>query len=162
MYEKILVPIDGSETSAAGLSEAIKIAKSLQSEIRLVHILHDLIYDYGYNSRLYAADALEVLRKTGREILDAAEATARREGIKSTSVLLESVGGPAAELIIAEAKAWSANLLVLGTHGRRGLARIVMGSDAEEVVRSCSVPVLLVRGARPPGAIAQRTVAAVG
>jgi nucleotide-binding universal stress UspA family protein len=60
--------------------------------------------------------------------------------------LLESMGGRAADLIVAQANEWGAELIVMGTHGRRGLARVAMGSDAEEVVRSASVPVLLVRG----------------
>ena len=72
--------------------------------------------------------------------------TAQREGVKTDSVLLDSVGGPASDAILGEAKAWSADLVVMGTHGRRGLARLVMGSDAEAVVRACTVPVLLVHG----------------
>jgi nucleotide-binding universal stress UspA family protein len=63
------------------------------------------------------------------------------------SVLLESIGGPAADFIIAQAKQWPADLIVMGTHGRRGLARLAMGSDAEQVVRAMTVPVLLVRSA---------------
>jgi nucleotide-binding universal stress UspA family protein len=146
MYGKILVPVDGSQPSAAGLREAIKIAKDQGSEIRLVHIVNDLILDGGYCTGVYAADALQVLRQCGRGVLDAAEAETRLEGVKATATLLESVAGPAAELILAEAKACSADLIVMGTHGRRGIARIVMGSDAEGVVRASRVPVLLVHG----------------
>lgn len=61
-------------------------------------------------------------------------------------VLLESIGGRAADLIVDQAKQWNADLIVMGTHGRRGLRRLALGSDAELVVRSASVPVLLVRG----------------
>jgi len=146
MYAKILVPVDGSQPSATGLAEAIKIAKSQGSEIRLMHVVNDLILDCGYGTGVYGSDALEVLRKAGRGILDAAEGTVRQEGIKTNSVLLESFGGRAADLILAEAQAWSADLIVMGTHGRRGVARVVMGSDAEGVVRACNVPVMLVRG----------------
>ena len=152
MYGKILVPVDGSEPSAAGLREAIKIAKDQGSEIRLVHVVNDLILDYGYCTGVYAADALQVLRQRGRRVLDAAEAETRRQGIKTMAALLESVAGPAADLILAEAKACSADLIVMGTHGRRGIARIVMGSDAEGVVRASRVPVLLVHGASRKGA----------
>lgn len=159
MYGKILVPVDGSQASAAGLAEAIKIAKSQGSEIRLMHVVNDLIMDYGYVTGVYAYNALDVLRKAGRSILDAAEITARREDIKTNSVLLESVGGRAADLILAETKAWSADLVVMGTHGRRGLARLVMGSDAEAVVRACAAPVLLVRDAAKPSVAAARSEA---
>jgi len=156
MYAKILVPVDGSQASTAGLREAIKIAKSQGSEIRLVHIVNDFIVDAGFGSGVYASDALEVLRKVGRNILDAAETTARREGVKTNSTLLESVATPASDLILKEAKAWSADVVVMGTHGRRGLARWVMGSDAESVVRACTVPVLLVRGQTKLKAVAPR------
>jgi nucleotide-binding universal stress UspA family protein len=156
MYGKILVPVDGSEPSAAGLSEAIKIAKGQASEIRLVHIVNELILDYGYGSALYAADALETLRQCGHSILEAAEIEARRAGIKTTAALVESVAGRVADLILAEAGACSADLIVMGTHGRRGIARIVMGSDAEGVVRASQVPVLLVHGAAQKRASAAR------
>jgi nucleotide-binding universal stress UspA family protein len=66
-------------------------------------------------------------------------------GLESESVILETAGGRAADAIVAEAKAWGADLIVLGTHGRRGARRLVMGSDAEEIVRTTPVPVLLVR-----------------
>ncbi len=161
MYAKILVPVDGSQASTAGLTEAIKIAKSQGSELRLVHIVNDAIVDAGFGSGVYATDALEVLRKMGRNILDAAEATARRDGVKTNSTLLESVGAPASDLILNEAKAWSADVVVMGTHGRRGLARLVMGSDAESVVRACTVPVLLVRGQTKQKTVAPRVGAAV-
>ena len=121
---------------------------------------NDLILDYGYGCALYAADVLDVLRKAGRSVLDAAEALARREDIKSDSVLLETLGGPAADMILAQAKEWAADLIVMGTHGRRGLARMVMGSDAEGVLRGSNVPVLLVRGAPRQGAVAQHSIKA--
>src|SRR5579862_8890371 len=70
MYAKILVPVDGSQTSAAGLTEAIKIAKSQGSEIRLLHVVNDLILDYSYGTGVFACDALGELRKVGASILD--------------------------------------------------------------------------------------------
>lgn len=146
MYGKILVPVDGSEASTLGLNEAIAIAKSQGSQIRLVHIVNEFILDYTYSPGLYATNLIETLRKSGQAILDLAETVVKRQGITPECVLLESIGGRAADLIIAQAKGWSANLIVMGTHGRRGLARIALGSDAEEVVRASTVPVLLVRG----------------
>jgi nucleotide-binding universal stress UspA family protein len=155
MYAKILVPFDGSEASAAGLAEAIKIAKSQGSEIRLMYVVNDLL-DYGYGGGVYPCYALRVLHEAGRSMLDEAEIIARREGIKTNSIMLESVGQRAADLILAEVKVWSPDLVVMGTHGRRGLPRLVMGSDAEGVVRVCPVPVLLVHGALKLGAMAPR------
>jgi nucleotide-binding universal stress UspA family protein len=162
MYAKILVPVDGSQASVAGLNEAIKIAKSQGSEIRFVHVVDTLMLEAGYGAGIYACDAVDVLRKTGRDILDAAQMIARHEGVKTNSVLLESVGGPASDLILSEAKACSADLVVMGTHGRRGLARLVMGSDAEAMARTCTVPVLLVHSQARPKAIIARADASAG
>jgi nucleotide-binding universal stress UspA family protein len=67
--------------------------------------------------------------------------------LKAESVLLETVGGSAADRIVEQAQKCKADLIVMGTHGRRRLRRLALGSDAELVVRSSPVPVLLVRGA---------------
>ena len=146
MYSKILVPIDGSETSFCGLREAIKIAKSQGSQIRLLHIVNEFMFDYTYSPGIYASNVLEALRESGRRVVNDAEAMLRQQGIEPQSVMLETIGGPAADLILEQAKQWPADLIVMGTHGRRGIARVAMGSDAEEVVRASPVPVLLVRG----------------
>jgi nucleotide-binding universal stress UspA family protein len=66
--------------------------------------------------------------------------------VKAQTVLRERVGGPAAYEIVRQAKKHRCNLIVIGTHGRRGVRRLALGSDAELVVRNSSVPVLLVRG----------------
>jgi nucleotide-binding universal stress UspA family protein len=144
MYQKILVPIDGSETSTRGLNEAIKLAKNQRGQISLVHVVNELILDYGYSGGAYYGDIIESMRAAGSRVLNSAEALARQHGLDPESVLLESIGGSAADLIVAQAKKWSADLIVMGTHGRRGLRRLAMGSDAESVVRESPVPVLLI------------------
>jgi nucleotide-binding universal stress UspA family protein len=144
VYERILVPIDGSETSMLGLNEAIKVAKSQGSQLRLFHVVNEFVLDYSYGAGLYGTNLIDSLREGGKNILQQAEALVRQQGVPVDSVLLESIGGPAADLIVAQAKEWPANLIVMGTHGRRGLRRLAMGSDAEGVVRGAPVPVLLV------------------
>jgi nucleotide-binding universal stress UspA family protein len=139
------VPIDGSETSSRGLNEAIKIARVQGSQLRLVHIVNEFVLDCPYAPGLYAENLIETLIKGGRAVLDAAEKAAQREGVKADTVLIESIGGVAADLILAQATQWPADLIVMGTHGRRGIARLAMGSDAEQVVRTATVPVMLVR-----------------
>src|SRR5208282_6792120 len=84
-------------------------------------------------------------RTGGKKLLARAEAKVRKRGIEVETVLLETVGRRVADLIIKQAKKWRADVIVLGTHGRRGLARVVMGSDAELVLRETPLPVLLVR-----------------
>ena len=145
MYKKILVPIDGSDTSALGLSEAIKLAMNQGSAIRLVHIVDEYVLDYAYSPGLYATNVIETMRATGQSVLDKATAVVKESGVPVESVLLETIGGPAADLIVGQAKSWPADLIVIGTHGRRGLRRLAMGSDAEQVLRAAPVPVLLIR-----------------
>ncbi len=154
MYRKILVPVDGSDTGALGLREGIKLAREQGASLRVVHIVNEFIFDPIYNPDTYSTSVLVAMRDAGRAILDAAAAEASRQGVDCSVVLLECIGGPAAELIIAQAREWGADLIVMGTHGRRGLRRLAMGSDAEGVLRTTEVPLLLIRSGSQPAATA--------
>ncbi len=150
IYGRILVPVDGSPTSDKGLQEAIKIAKALGSTLRVVHVVDELVVDYsgiGGTNYYYSGDLIEGLREIGKKILANAEAVVRKSGLEPEAVLLEAIGGPSSRLIVAQAKEWPADLIVMGTHGRRGIRRLALGSDAEHVLRSSPTPVLLVRSA---------------
>ena len=146
MYSKILVPVDGSETALAGLKEAVRLAKNQGAKICVLHIVDELVLDYSYGSGLYAGTVIDSLREGGKKILADAIALVRDGGIAAESVLVETIGGPAAASIVEQAKNWQAELIVVGTHGRRGLRRLALGSDAEQVIRTSPVPILLVRG----------------
>ena len=145
VYRKILVPVDGSPASNRGLVEAIGLAKNQGGALRLVHVLDELILWPGAETVVYLGNTVDLLREAGEQVVAKAEAAVQAAGLESESVILETAGGRAADAIVAEAKAWGADLIVLGTHGRRGAKRLVMGSDAEEIVRTAAVPVLLVR-----------------
>jgi nucleotide-binding universal stress UspA family protein len=146
MYKRILVPVDGSETSMLGLREAMRIASGDGCQLCLFHVVNELILDYSYGAHTCGASVMESLRAVGNDILQRAEDLARKQGLRVETVLLECFGGSAADLIVQQATNWHADLIVMGTHGRRGLRRLALGSDAEEVVRASPVPVLLVRG----------------
>ena len=146
MYGKILVPIDGSDTSTGGLNEAIQLANVHGSQLCLMHIVNELVLDYSFAPGPFGEDFFEAMRRGGKEILDAAERVVLAQGIRPTCVLKESIGGVAADLILEQAKEWHADLIVMGTHGRRGIFRLALGSDAEQVVRAATVPVMLIRG----------------
>ena len=88
MYQKILVPIDGSETSMRGLDEAIKIAKSQGSQLRLFHVVNEFVLDYSYGAGLYGTNVIDSLREAGKNILQQAEALVRQQGIPVDGVLL--------------------------------------------------------------------------
>jgi len=90
-------------------------------------------------------DLISQLRSNGESIVHEAATAARAAGVEVQSSIIEALGDRAGEVIVAEARDWPAHLIVCGTHGRRGLKRILMGSDAEYVVRHTSVPVLLIR-----------------
>jgi nucleotide-binding universal stress UspA family protein len=145
-YKRILVPVDGSRASNLGLREAIRLAKSQRARLQLVHVVDEhYVFMSGAEIGIYAKDLMPSLRQGGRRLLQKAEALVRRQGLNCSSVLLETLSGPAADLITRQAKKWRADVIVLGTHGRRGIRRLVMGSDAEQIVRSSPVPVLLMR-----------------
>jgi nucleotide-binding universal stress UspA family protein len=145
MYKRILVPTDGSDTAKAGVMEACKLAKEQGAQVRLVYILEPYlalapeVYGVAYEQ------VTEDLRAGGASALRYAQTVAKQLGIEAQVQLIEALGSPAGELIIKAAQEWPADLIVCGTHGRRGLRRIVMGSDAEYIVRHTPVPVLLIR-----------------
>jgi nucleotide-binding universal stress UspA family protein len=146
-YKRILVPVDGSPTSDLGLREAIGFAKAHKARLQLVHVVdvHNAMAA-GPETSAYLADLLPALKERGRQILAKAAERARKAGLACDTVLLETLSGPVAEPILRQAKKSRVDLIVMGTHGRRGLKRLLMGSDAEQIVRNASVPVMLVRG----------------
>ena len=143
-YKHILVPLDGSVPAREGLVEAIRLALCHGSQIRLVHVLNHAplaspdITGSRFD-RLYGE-----LRQEGLALLASAEATVRSAGVAVEARLIEAAGTSAGECIVEQALEWPADLIVCGTHGRRGLHRLVMGSDAERILRHSCVPVLLV------------------
>ena len=146
MYKQLLVPVDGSEPSMLGLAEAIKIAKSDGSKLHLVHVVDEVV-PYGVEiPGRFIEQFVDAVRAQGREVLAKAERMVREHALECEGVLLETIGSRAADVIVEQAKQRKADLIVMGTHGRRGLRRFALGSDAELVVRSSPLPVLLVRG----------------
>jgi nucleotide-binding universal stress UspA family protein len=143
-YRKILVAVDGSTASARGLREALRLAKSERAELCIFNVVNEY-YAFAMPEAAVAVDIVPQLRAGGKSVLAKALAAAEKQGLKAKTVMRETLGGSAAEAIVREAKKQRADLIVLGTHGRRGVRRMVLGSDAEQVVRSASVPVLLVR-----------------
>lgn len=147
MYQRILVPVDGSPTSRAGLEEALRLAKATGGQLRLLHVVDEMMFVTSIPEfTAYTADLSRVLEEGGAEILANALAQAQAAGVPADTTLVDSGAGRVADVIVAQARSWPADLIVIGTHGRRGLRRLTLGSDAEEVVRSASAPVLLVRG----------------
>lgn len=145
MYQRILVPIDGSETAKRGLEEAIKLTKALGAKLKIVHIVDDSALALNPETGIAAAPLVADFAEGGKEILEEARALTAKHGIDAEVVLHENFTGRVADLIADEAKKWRAQLIVMGTHGRGGIRHAVLGSAAESVVHASDVPVLLVR-----------------
>ncbi|MDB5879946.1 MAG: universal stress protein [Variovorax sp.] len=145
MYQRILVPVDGSPTSDLGLAEAIKLAKLTGGRLRLVHVIDELSLvrsTSAYGG--YSNDWLTTMRAAGAKVLADAHATAVASDVQAEECLSDNFQGAVHEMVCADAASWPADLIVIGTHGRRGVSRMVMGSSAEHIARLSPVPVLLV------------------
>ncbi|MHB1873119.1 MAG: universal stress protein [Steroidobacteraceae bacterium] len=145
MYARILVPIDGSPASDLGLEEAIKLAKNQGADLLLLHVLNDLVMMSPDSTGTNPGEIADALRQSGDELLNDADARARAAGLTATSTLLDEIGAPVGAAVLRPAQEWAADLIVCGTHGRRGVRRLVLGSDAEYILRHTRIPVLLRR-----------------
>jgi len=145
MYQSILVPVDGSETAQRALREAIQLARGLSSRIRVIHVVNGAPW-MAHGAPRVTEELVTQLRSTGESIIHEAKVTVRSAGVEVDDRLIEAIGEEVGDIVVAEANDWPAELIVCGTHGRRGLKRLLMGSDAEHIVRHSPVPVLLVRG----------------
>jgi nucleotide-binding universal stress UspA family protein len=152
MYRRILVPVDGSATSKLGLRHALGLAKDQQARVRILNVVDEMalvpMMD-GYPADMTAI--LESMREAGNKAVEEAGMLAQRAHVKADTTTVDSRGRVVSDVILAEAKKFHADLIVMGTHGRRGLNRLILGSDAERVLREAPVPVLLVRGDRSTG-----------
>lgn len=150
MYQRILVPVDGSPTSNRGLSEAIALAKLAGARLRLINVVDVMVFAMQADAFAgYAGDMIPLLREGGQKVLDTARVQAEAAGVAADTVLRDGLAGRVCDLVIDEAKAWKAELIVIGTHGRRGVGRVLLGSDAEQILRLAPAPVLLVRAPEP-------------
>lgn len=147
MYQKILLAIDGSSTSNAALAEAIRFASDQGARLRLLHVLDFAPINWETEGYVDVSALLDAIRRTGEQILDQATKQVENAGVAVESVLLESEGKRIPTVISETAENWPADLIVIGTHGRRGFSHLLLGSVAEGVLRTATVPILLIRAA---------------
>lgn len=146
MYSRILVPLDGSLTSQHGLAEALALAQRLGSAVQLLNVVDARLLMTEISAYLPPDRLLEDWRAAGERLVAGAVEQARAKGVAAEGAVRCDPGLRVCDMIVQEATAWGAELIVMGTHGRRGLRRLALGSDAEMVLRESPVPVLLVRG----------------
>ncbi|CEG60501.1 universal stress protein [Legionella micdadei] len=146
IYQRIMVAVDGSEISHLALKEAIRLAKDQKAELRIIHVIDESAV-YPTESHVDYASLWQVHREEGLKFLDQISEEVRNEQVPFDCKLVElkPFAGKIAEKIGEEAKVWPADLLVLGTHGRRGLNHLLLGSVAEQIIRIATTPVLLIR-----------------
>ncbi len=144
MIRRILHPSDFSPASRAAFTKALELAKQNRAQIIVAHVLAPIMpVADGYMSPQAYAQMEAAARKHGKQQLDALIAKARSAGVRARGLLLEGI---AADRIVRAARGKHADVIVMGTHGRTGLARFFLGSVASRVVGQASCPVLTVRG----------------
>ena len=146
MYKRILVPIDGSDTSNLALKEAIALAKDQHSTLRLFHVV-DLTTAYSIVNAPHVVEHQNTLQAEGQKVVAGASELILAAAIEFDSKRVTTFDKRIHDLIEEEANQWPADLIVIGTHGRRGIQRLFLGSVAEGLARITRRPLLLIRGA---------------
>lgn len=143
VFKKILVPVDGSATSNKALDFALRLAQDDQASVRLLHCLDELAFLDAYE---YSRELIQQARQGAQKILQDGLATAQKMGVKTDTLLLERAGQRLGHSVADASGDWGADLVVVGSHGRRGIGKWLLGSGSEQILRTSPVPVLLVRG----------------
>jgi len=149
MYKRIMVAIDSSATANRALTEAIQLAKSVGAELCVVHAEDESLLEQhgmGIGTYIDVGKAEAAIREAADQLLDNALVQAAAAGVKAERQLFESARKRVPDLIVEGAQTWNADLIVVGTHGRRGIERFIVGSVAEKLVRIATTSLLLVRG----------------
>jgi nucleotide-binding universal stress UspA family protein len=143
VYQRILVAVDSSAMSIQALQEGLMLTQESKAQLRLVHVVDVMPHGVA----MVDAEALrQAVRDEGDTILHAAAELAQQAGVAAETVLLKAGWRHFSRAIVEEAARWGADLIVMGTHGHTGLARLLLGSVAEGVIHITPVPVLLVHG----------------
>ena len=143
MYQKIFVAIDDSPTAQKALAEAIDLAGNAKAALCIAHAADESLlaqHGMGLGSYIDVEGTKQAIRDTSQALLETAAAKATAAGVTAEIRLLE-----ASEQIAAGAAAYGADLIVIGTHGRRGFASLLVGSVAENLVRIANTSLLMVR-----------------
>ncbi|SDP71998.1 Nucleotide-binding universal stress protein, UspA family [Ralstonia sp. 25mfcol4.1] len=146
MYERILVAVDGGDSADLAMTQAIGMARAFHADIKLLYVVDDSEF-FDTAGMADTAMVLSQLVQGGERALDLAAERCSQAGVTCIKELVERpLGrGNISETIVERADTWPADLIVMGTHGRRGMRRVIMGSVSEGVVAQTSKPVLLIR-----------------
>lgn len=163
MSHRILLAVDGSDTSWRAVQEAIRFAQPTDF-VRVVNVIDDAADHYSVSFSTYVdmGAIREDMIAESQQILSQAYKQVHEAGIQADThaIDLRAWGGTIADAVVREALRWHADLIVLGTHGRRGVRRMLMGSVAEQVLRQAHLPIMLVAGVAAPAATEAATAPA--
>ena len=147
MFKKVLLTTDGSKFAEKALPYAVDLAKQCGAHVRAVTVVENPVF-YGmpeaaalYDAEFYRSLAAE-LEKAAQAAVDRATEAGKKAGVPVTATIRH--GMPADE-VLAEAKEWGADVIVTSTHGRSGMARLLLGSVSTRLVNHAPCPVLLVK-----------------
>jgi nucleotide-binding universal stress UspA family protein len=143
--KRVLVAIDFTETSDTAFDFAVQLAEKFGASVTAVHAFEIPVIGFPDGALVATADIASRIQEAARQGLDAAVKTRAGGAVKIDSILRE--GSPHEE-VRAVAEQVHADLIVIGTHGRRGLARALLGSVAENIIRTVKIPVLTIHGPR--------------
>jgi nucleotide-binding universal stress UspA family protein len=146
MYKKVLVAVDDSETSRCALVEAASIARASNAKLYIVNVADEALLSMHQGTVVASLNldhAMAAIRSAGEEILAGAKAAVT--GVDVETILLETKRTRVSEILVDKAKELGCDLIVIGRHGQRGLARLILGSVAEQVSKLSDASVLLVR-----------------
>ncbi|MBP5986870.1 MAG: universal stress protein [Azonexus sp.] len=146
MYKNILVAIDDSETSRCALAEALHIARTSDAKLYITHVADETLMGMSgrtFSTSLNLDHAIAAIAEAGRKLLD--EAMTSADGVKAEALLLEARQRRVSETLADKAKELGVDLIVIGRHGQRGLATLILGSVAEQLAKIADASVLLVR-----------------
>jgi len=141
MYKLIVIAVDGSESSRQALEEGLLLAADQRAAVRFVHVCEPMRHIVMEG----VVNLDHEIRRQGEVVLGEATERARVYGVTATTALVDAGERRVAAAIVDEAEAAGADLIALGTHGRRGFEKLLLGSVAEGVARRARVPVLLIR-----------------
>jgi nucleotide-binding universal stress UspA family protein len=142
---RILVPVDFTETSDRALDYAIELARRFEAGITVMHAYQIPVYGFPDATYITAAEMATQISNAAQKRLDAILDTNKTAGVDMNVLLRDGVPWEEINAVAAEVHA---DLIIIGTHGRRGLARALLGSVAENVIRTSTMPVLVIHGPR--------------
>jgi nucleotide-binding universal stress UspA family protein len=145
VLRRVLVPVDFTETSDRALEYALELARKFEAKITVMHAYQIPVYGFPDATYITAAEVAGQISIAAQARLDAILEAQKTSGVEMTAILRDGVAWEEINRVADEVKA---DLIIIGTHGRRGLARALLGSVAENVIRTSTMPVLVIHGPR--------------